>query len=102
MSVLTVLMLGLTTGCQEKNNDTGFLADPVNGAFVYNNSCSSCHGAEGLGATGPNLTTGLVRTKTDDELKTIVNDGVGSMPGDLVATDADLNDLIAYLRQQFD
>ena len=102
MSIFTIFAFGSFMACQEKGEDSATEGDPVNGATVYSSSCASCHGADGTGATGPDLTTGLVSSKSDDELKSIVNDGVGGMPGGLVSSDSDLNDLIAYMRQEYE
>lgn len=53
---------------------------------IYKKSCASCHAADLSGGVGPDLTT----TGADhsvDEIEDIINDGVGSMPGGLVAAD---------------
>jgi mono/diheme cytochrome c family protein len=55
-------------------------SDP--GAAIYAASCAGCHGADGGGGTGPQLSDGNVVTAFPDAADevTFVTDGEGSMP----------------------
>jgi mono/diheme cytochrome c family protein len=84
------------------------------GATVYSGTCSACHGPAGEGVTdlGPALTANaFVHSRTDAQLVEFLAHGRPStdpanttgidMPargGDSALTDADLRDLVAYLR----
>lgn len=68
-------------------------ADTVNGDSVYAETCAVCHGADGTGISGPDLTaSGFNEAQYID----IVIDGEGNMPGfgdDL--SDQDIKDVVA-------
>ncbi|HMV66116.1 MAG TPA: cytochrome c [Myxococcota bacterium] len=68
--------------------------DETAGATIYDDNCAVCHGADGTGVTGPNLTGESVGTSVVDT----VLDGKEDMPAfgsDL--TDQDVADLLAWL-----
>lgn len=84
--------------------------NPESGRKIYLESCQSCHGPSGKGdsdvaayLTPPpsNLTAKPTQAKTDAELRTIILEG---RPGTAMAgfdgafEEAQLNDLIAYIR----
>lgn len=59
--------------------------DEVDGIeSVYQNSCASCHGDDLTGAVGPDLTA-VGGSLSQDEIEEIINEGKGSMPGNLVS-----------------
>lgn len=49
----------------------------------YANSCASCHGGDLTGGAGPDLTA-VGASLSEEEIETIINEGVGTMPGGLV------------------
>lgn len=52
--------------------------DPAVAADLYAANCRTCHGASGEGGAGPSLLdTGM----TDEELASVIADGIGTMPG---------------------
>lgn len=56
-------------------------ADASLGAELYGSSCSGCHGTQGDGGIGPDL-SGLERFETVEEVAGFVSTGVpGRMPG---------------------
>ena len=72
------------------------------GKANLNTVCSRCHGKDGKGAKGPNLTTGYFRhAETDKELLEIMTDGISGtgMPGFGEHEDIFLP-IIAYLRDE--
>ena len=52
------------------------------GAAVFAASCASCHGADGGGSVGPDLTSGHVFERFDSraEMMAFVSSGTGLMP----------------------
>ena len=68
--------------------------DATAGATIYSDNCAVCHGADGTGGGGPNITGESV----GDEAINVVIDGKESMTafGD-VLSDQDIADLFAYM-----
>ena len=99
------------TGAQNVSASTG---DAVKGKTLFGSSCSSCHGpeAEGLPNLGKDLTTSaFVHSQSDAQLIDFIKKGRPSsdpanttgidMPpkgGNPAITDANLDDIIAFLR----
>lgn len=76
-------------------------ADPRNGANIYNNHCSGCHGAQGNGMMPgmPNFMRGEGLLKPDAALVQTLERGAGVMPAFRgLLTTQELLDVIAYLR----
>ena len=84
------------TGDSADTSDTG--VDPVaRGREVFLASCvTGCHGTDGDEGPAPDLSE-EVPGRSDSRLQEIVLNGTGDMPGVPLA-DADLTDLLAYLR----
>lgn len=83
----------------------GTTGDPTAGADVYASYCTSCHGEDGalgveIGGEPSADLSAEVPEKSDEELTDIIQNGYGTMPAQAV-TDAELPDLIAYLRATF-
>jgi mono/diheme cytochrome c family protein len=91
------------TGHEHTEAPTG--GDPVAGEAIYSGTCAGCHGADGTlgtdigGVQATDLTFSVPLT-TDDNLKMIMRDGIGNMPPQL-SDDTEIEDTLAYLRQQF-
>ncbi|MCB9760607.1 MAG: cytochrome c [Alphaproteobacteria bacterium] len=66
------------------------------GGQLYLSLCASCHGPDGLGASGPGLA--LVPEMSDAELWDIIVNGVEDMPAYGYLTDQEVADLIAWMR----
>jgi len=108
--VLTTVLL---TGCGDKqaDGDTGALDEEgapaadggeeaaVDGEEVYALHCAMCHGEEGTGVSGPDLTS-TVPGYSDTELMSILQDGIGGMVAPNL-TPAEENGLLDYLRSEF-
>jgi len=76
-------------------------ADPRNGARLYNNHCSGCHGAQGNGMMPgmPNFQRGERLFKPDAALVQSLERGSGVMPSFRgLMTTQEMLDVIAYLR----
>jgi alcohol dehydrogenase (cytochrome c) len=73
-------------------------ADP--GRLVYAGRCAGCHGSNGGGGElGPSIVT-RVPSRTDEELTAVIKQGLpgAGMPASPNVTDAELGDLIRFLR----
>ncbi len=76
-------------------------ADSSAGKAVYDRLCVNCHGPSGVGATGPAMNTVTFGQKynTAASLRDVTRRGGPGMPayGAELLTDADLENLIAYI-----
>jgi mono/diheme cytochrome c family protein len=63
----------------------------VDGATVYVNSCSGCHGANGEGVAGPNMVS-AVDGLTAEDVADIALNGSGNMPA--ILTDPEEADAV--------
>ena len=110
------LLLPLAIGCGEEklvsdvssnppapelSNPPAPEPEPVSseGEEIFANSCSGCHGADGDSGSSPQLSS-VVPPLSDEELTDVIENGVGSMPGGLVASD-EIPTLLSYLRETF-
>lgn len=79
--------------------------NPFNGKPLYLKHCATCHGERGesklLGV--PNFSRGeIIISSTDPMLVNTIKQGKGVMPGYIgLIKDADILDIIAYLRTLF-
>ena len=113
---LPTLLLGVALGVAACGSGPvrGGVPSVERGRQLFAATCVTCHGLDGKGvpSLGKDLTTSeFVRDQTDDELVTFLIDGRAStdplnttgiaMPpraGNPALTDADLEDIAAYLR----
>ena len=87
-----------SAGDADGGDDTGG-GDDADGATLFALNCSGCHGADGSGVSGPDLTT-AVPARSDADLMDVLQNGTGYMAApSLTASEEDL--LFAYLREQF-
>jgi len=76
------------------------------GEAVYKAKCASCHGPDGVGATPAGKATKArdfcsedVKKETDEEWTAIIVKGKNKMPAyDKKITDAEIKDVVAYIR----
>jgi mono/diheme cytochrome c family protein len=95
-------------------NTTVAKGDATHGQQVYTQTCSPCHGVGGKGdgaaaaALNPkpadHTNKDLIGARTDQDLANIIKMGGGvvgkpTMPASPQLSDADVTDLVAYLRQ---
>ncbi len=70
------------------------------GALIYANNCSSCHGADLGGGRGVPLDAGSeAASKSDDEYLVVIRSGTGIMPSYQGFSDEQVAAVIAYLRR---
>ncbi len=86
------------------------LSTPANaqggGEAVYKAKCASCHGPDGAGATPAGKATKArdfcseeVKKETDEQWTAIIVKGKNKMPSyDKKITDAEIRDVVAYIR----
>jgi cytochrome c oxidase cbb3-type subunit 3 len=72
--------------------------DVQKGRQLFLGMCSRCHGAEGGGGEGPNLSH-LNRAHNDEELRVIIRDGIPDrgMPRIRRFTDAEMRQMVAFV-----
>lgn len=69
------------------------------GEELYEQSCASCHGSAGEGASGPALGPGSnSESLTDEQIAGSITVGPGAMPGFSRLSDAQVDSLVAYVR----
>ena len=92
----------LTLGFAEVSAAT---ADAAAGATLYKTKCSTCHGADGKGATAVgkadkirDLGSADVQGQSDAALTTIITAGKDKMPAFKTLKPAQVTALIAYMR----
>lgn len=66
---------------------------------TYQNSCASCHGNNLEGGFGPSMEK-IGSKLSKDEIDGIIQNGVGSMPAQKQVSDADRDNLAAWLAEQ--
>ncbi len=90
-NLLWISALTLTVACGDKGGETGSTTDgttsgttdgggdggsSADGAALFTSNCSGCHGADGTGVSGPNITGEDNRAA----MIAIVTNGEGGMP----------------------
>ncbi|GGG95468.1 hypothetical protein GCM10007415_33360 [Parapedobacter pyrenivorans] len=75
-------------------------ATPIQrGAMLYNTNCTACHGLDKVG--NPPLFPALKQLKlSSDSIKSILNSGRGMMPSFSHITGTELDDMVAYLKNE--
>lgn len=82
-------------------------ADVKAGQTTFKISCQSCHGPDGtpnadvaktLKADMRDLKSDAVQSKSDDDIKKIITEGMGKMVPVHTVSGADLNNVVAYIR----
>lgn len=71
--------------------------DPAAGQPLYEEHCSSCHGAMAGGGSGPNLIKELKEHDLADMID-VVLEGDGSMPSFEYLEDQKIADIMAYIK----
>jgi mono/diheme cytochrome c family protein len=104
-TILYGRIVAVTTLCVVINCVTALAAPNGPARTLFNSTCASCHGQNGIpSAVGkslnaPDLGSSDVQKHTSTELQEIINDGKGNMPpfkGKL--TDAQISSLVTYVR----
>jgi putative heme-binding domain-containing protein len=69
------------------------------GKKIYEAQCSNCHGLSGAGGRGPSLTRPkLARAPDDDDLRKLISNGYGDMPGAWQLHPDEVVSVAAYVR----
>lgn len=81
--------------------------DSATGKEVFLKKCKTCHGEDGNGNQGmakllnttiPPLGSDAVQAKSDAEIKKMITEGTGKMKPVKDLSDADIDNVIAYVR----
>jgi mono/diheme cytochrome c family protein len=100
MILTTVILTGLSA-------TAGLAADAKAGQAVYNKSCKSCHGPDGVANPAiakmmkvdmKDLSSAEVQATSDDDLKKIVADGKGNMKPVHAVSGAAVDNVVAYVK----
>lgn len=95
-----VILVLSACGSGEEESTATDNASVDDGQAIYEaSSCFSCHGRELEGASGPNLQEVGSRLSVD-EIKSIIEEGKGPMPGGLVEDQEQLNKLAEWLSEK--
>ncbi|MCX4247437.1 c-type cytochrome [Paraliomyxa miuraensis] len=109
--ILTLPFVLTTVACEGDEGDGGddngsildLTGDSASGEALFaSKGCAqaSCHGTDGnSGATAPAL-SGVVSSRSDDEIIDAVLDGKGTMPPNNLS-DQEMADVLAWLRETF-
>src|SRR5688572_23984998 len=96
---LSAMRLLLTFVCMSFASSTGAqTSDP--GRLIYAGRCAGCHGSTGGGGElGPSIVM-RIPARTDEELRTVIQQGLitAGMPASPTIADVELGDLIRFLR----
>ena len=113
MKVLAVFVLAFLAGSayaiaqsSKSDQDKSSTGNAEAGKKSFEMRCSPCHGADGSGKTAiadslggiPDLHSKEVQMLTDDEIKKVITKGTDKMPPVSDVTDAEVADLIAFIR----
>ena len=91
VAALLVLCM-VTTAC---SSTEGLL-----GKELYEQSCATCHRADGTGGTGPAVGAGSNAVQlTDEQIAGVIRVGPGVMPGFSRLTDEQVTSLVDYIRE---
>jgi cytochrome c551 len=88
-------MLFLLLACSG-GADTAAKGDATAGETVFSSTCAACHGADGTGGSGPDITG----EANASDLADIIKNGEGDMPPQDL-TDTEIADVIAYMQATF-
>ena len=108
--------LGIVSGlmaCGEKEGDTAssdrqsdilsLSGDAANGEALFQSMCTSCHGSDGSGASGPNLYDRVPLLDESSIVEVLLDGTSGGMPGySGTLEDQEIADLLAYLLETYD
>src|SRR6266849_7735051 len=93
--LLLVLLIGILPASAQNTTEL------QKGKQLFLGMCSRCHGAEGGGGEGPNLSRPVLSRAADDEaLTAVIRDGIPDrgMPKLRRFTDAELHAMVIYIR----
>lgn len=69
-------------------------------ATIFQQRCASCHGGDGSGATGPDLTDVDDRLPTEEQVE-VIRDGRGEMPSwETTLSEAEIEALVDYMHNE--
>lgn len=93
--MVVAAVVGLVA-CAGDKSGTDLTGDPVAGEAIFADNCAVCHGADGTGGSGPDVTG----ESDEAEIREIVTDGSGEMTafGDLLS-EQEIADVAAYVAQ---
>jgi quinoprotein glucose dehydrogenase len=101
LSLIAISVGAALVSCSRNGtNPTPLQPVALSGPASYTKNCVGCHGPKGEGVKDvgvPLLKLG-VRIPHDDQIRHIIRNGRGKMPGYQQMSDAELDALIAYIK----
>ena len=96
---IVCIAVPLYAGAQVSNPFEGDARAIRAGERLYANRCAACHGADGKGATGPDVTMLWLEGTNDETVFDAIRDGIdGAVMPPSFAPDEELWAMVAYLR----
>lgn len=68
--------------------------DPAAGQTLFDDNCAACHGTDGTGGSGPDITG-----SASGDIEDAVTNGKETMPAFPDFSEQDLADVVAYIEQ---
>lgn len=104
MRGVMVAALALLVGCGGDDEGTGSRVDDIMaltgdaaaGETVFANNCAVCHGADGTGGSGPDITG---EDSAEEVAEIVLNGEEGMTAFDGVLTDQEIADVVAYVTE---
>lgn len=93
--VFALSFIGLHQGNEQASGDEEETVEAGNPEEIYAQNCLSCHGENYEGGAGPELLEVDARL-SNDEIKDILQNGKGIMPGGLVPEES-LDDMVEWI-----
>src|SRR5688572_16926837 len=98
-AILAVVSLSALAASPAPQAPAPAAARARSGAAIFAEQCAACHGADGRGLTGPNLTGLFASGRTEAAVLQILRTGVaGSIMPPTTATEDELRAIVAYLK----
>lgn len=100
---LTLAACGDDGGDGDAHPSLDLDGDAVAGADVYDSTCAGCHGADGTGGSGSDLTAVVPGQSREDLVLVLVNgiDGTSMVSYDDTLEDQEIADVVAYLLDEW-
>jgi len=102
--ILALLLLGACGDEAESEDRVAAIleleGDVSNGAALYGSDCAGCHGLTGEGGSDPAMSD-AIDGLSDEDLITVILDGVGGMPAHDYLEDQEIRDILDYAKATY-
>jgi cytochrome c551 len=80
LAFVVLLFVNEPDGSDSPSTDAGEASDQPDGAAIFAESCARCHGTDGGGGVGPQLSEMEIRFPNIEDQIAVVTNGRGGMP----------------------